>query len=124
MNRKGILALGALATVGVAELFHGPLGTANELEAKVERQARNLLDYYELPQISAQMDEKPLSRRLILTGPADDFQRRALVERMGELPGVNEVRWDPKSPIVNYWVNGRPVVPGRPAAPQPKSEAR
>lgn len=101
MNRKAIIALGALATVGVAELWHGPVGAADELEASVERKARNLLDYYELPQVTAQMDEKPLTRRLILNGPADDFQRRALVERMGELPGVNEVRWNPASPVID-----------------------
>ncbi len=39
---------------------------------------------------------------MILSGPADDFQRRALVERVGELPGVNEVRWDPASPVITY----------------------
>ena len=38
---------------------------------------------------------------IILSGPADDFQRRALVEKLGELPGVNEVRWDPASPVIN-----------------------
>lgn len=102
MNRKALVALGALATVGVAELWHGPLGAAAEVEAKVERHARNLLDYYELPQITARMDDKPLTRRLILSGPADDFQRRALVEKVGELPGVNEVRWDPASPVIGY----------------------
>jgi hypothetical protein len=103
MNRKALLALGGLATIGVAELWHGPLGAAAEFEAQVERRARNLLDYYELPQVTAAMDDKPLTRRLILSGPADDFQRRALVEKMGELPGVNEVRWDPRSPVVNHF---------------------
>ena len=111
MNRKAIIALGALATVGVAELWHGPIGAADDLEARVERHARNLLDYYELPQVTARMDEKPLTRRLILSGPADDFQRRALVEKMGELPGVNEVRWDPASPVIDNF-------PPRTAAPQ------
>jgi hypothetical protein len=101
MNRKAMLALGALATIAVAELWHGPIGAAAELEADTERRARNLLDYYELPQVTARMDEKPLTRRLILSGPADDFQRRALVEKVGELPGVNEVRWDPNSPVIN-----------------------
>jgi hypothetical protein len=107
MNRKLIFGLGALATIGVAELYHGPLGAAAEVEARIETRARNLLDYYELPQISAALDEGPLGRRLILKGPADDFQRRALVERMGELPGVNEVRWDPSSPVVDYWAERR-----------------
>ena len=102
MNRKTILALGALASIGVAELWHGPIGAAAEFEGNVERRARNLLDYYELPQVTARMDDRPLTRRLILSGPADDFQRRALVDKMGELPGVNEVRWDPASPVITY----------------------
>ena len=107
MNRKAMIALGALATIGVAELWHGPLGAADDLQTKVERQARNLLDYYELPNVSARMDERPLTRRLILSGPADDFQRRALVEKVGELPGVNEVRWDPKSPVIDHFAARR-----------------
>ena len=107
MKRAAAIALGALATIGVAELYHGPLGAAADLQTNVERRARNLLDYYELPQVTARMDASPLQRRLILNGPADDFQRRALVEKLGELPGVNEVRWDPASPVVNHFQNGK-----------------
>lgn len=119
MNRKAILALGALATIGVAELWHGPLGAAAEVRGDIERRSRNLLDYYELSQVTARMDDGPLARRLILNGPADDFQRRALVEKMGEIPGVNEVRWDPSSPVINNF-------PRREAAPAaaPAGEAR
>ena len=101
MNRKAKLLLGALATIGVAELWHGPVGAANDVRTDLEREARSLLDYYELPQITATMDDAPLTRRIILKGPADDFQRRALVELVGELPGVNDVRWDPDSPVIN-----------------------
>jgi hypothetical protein len=102
-----MVLLGALATIAVAELFHGPLGAAAELEGRIERRARNALNYYELSEVSARLDEKPLSRRLILQGPADDFQRRALVELLGQLPGVNEVRWEPGSPVVNNWQEKR-----------------
>ena len=101
MTRRAKLLLGALAAIGIAELWHGPLGAADELQTEVEREARSLLDHYELPQVTARMDDAPLTRRIILNGPADDFQRRALVERVGELPGVNEVRWDPRSPVIN-----------------------
>lgn len=103
MTRNRILLVGALLTVGIAELFHGPLGAAADLEASVERKARLALNYYEIPQVTAQLEDKPLSRRLILSGPADDFQRRALVELMGQLPGVNEVRWQENSPVVDHW---------------------
>lgn len=107
MKRSAVIVLGALATIGVAELYHGPLGAAGEVQANVERRARNLLDYYELPEVTARMDTAPLQRRLILKGPADDFQRRALVEKVGDLPGVNEVRWDPLSPVINHYQNGK-----------------
>jgi hypothetical protein len=103
VTRSRILLLGVLLTVAVAELFHGPLGAASELETGVERRARSALNYYELPAVTARLDEKPLSRRLILSGPADDFQRRALVELMSQLPGVNEVRWEETSPVVDHW---------------------
>lgn len=107
MNRGRTLLLGALVTVAVAELFHGPFGSAAELEANVERKARSALDYYELPEVTAELDSKPLSRRLILNGPADDFQRRALVELLGQLPGVHEVRWQPGSPVVDHFKDMR-----------------
>ena len=114
MNRKVKLALGALAAIGVAELWHGPVGAANDMRTDMEREARSMLDYYELPQITAKMDDAPLNRRIILSGPADDFQRRALVERVGELPGVAEVRWDPESPVINNFPRATPPAAGGP----------
>jgi hypothetical protein len=102
MTRTRIILLGALLTVALAELFHGPLGFAAELETSIERRARQTLDFYELPQVTAELDAKPLRRRLILNGPADPFQRRALVVSLGELPGVHEVRWQAGSPVVDH----------------------
>jgi len=101
------LLLGLVATLGVAELYHGPLGAGNELRASVDGRARRVLDAYELPQIQARLASGPLRRKLVLNGPADDFQRRALVEILGKLPGVNEVRWDPRSPVVDHFANRR-----------------
>ena len=93
MTRRNGILLGMLATVLFAELYHGALGGANRLETAIEERARRVLDAYELPQITAQLDEKPLQRRLILTGPADDFQHGELVRIMNEIPGVSSVRW-------------------------------
>ena len=47
--------------------------------------------------IQAKLQRDPLSRRLILSGPADDFQRSELVRILDGTPGVLEVRWDPAS---------------------------
>lgn len=97
MNRRAIFLVGIAATMGFTALWHGPLGAGDRLAAQVEGQARRTLDYYELPMIQAKLQRAPLSRRLILSGPADDFQRSELVRILDETPGVLDVRWDPAS---------------------------
>jgi hypothetical protein len=47
--------------------------------------------------VQAKLQRGPLSRRLILSGPADDFQRSELLRILDETPGVLDVRWDPAS---------------------------
>lgn len=97
MKRNYLLLIGIAATLGVAALYHWPMGAAAELEAKIERAARAELDRNEMVQVQARLEERPLSRTLILSGPADDFQRSELVRVMGEIPGVAAVEWDPAS---------------------------
>jgi hypothetical protein len=67
------------------------------MAARAEAIARRTLDYYELPMIQAHMQRAPLARRMILSGPADDFQRAELVRIMDDIPGVLDVKWDPAS---------------------------
>ena len=43
--------------------------------------------------MTARLHHGPLTRRLILAGPADEFQRSELVQIMGSLPGVSSARW-------------------------------
>ena len=78
MNRKRKLWLGALAAIGVAELWHGPVGAANDVRTDLERETRSLLDYYELPQITGTMDDAPLT-----CTPETDVNevRRMMLER-------------------------------------------
>ena len=97
MSRNAILLLGAVATLAVAEIYHGPLGASEKLEQRIERSARAELVRNEMVQVRAQLESGPLSRTLILSGPADDFQRSELVRVLGELPGVAAVEWDPAS---------------------------
>lgn len=97
MSKQTTLLLGLAATVGFSELWHGPLGAGEKLAAQSEASARRTLDYYELPMIQAHMQRSPLARRLLLSGPADDFQRSELVRILDETPGVLDVRWDPGS---------------------------
>lgn len=97
MKQRQILLLGITAVLATDALWHGPLGAGERLASQAEASARRTLDYYELPMIQARMQRGPLIRRLILSGPADDFQRAELVRILDETPGVLEVRWDPAS---------------------------
>jgi hypothetical protein len=97
MSRRTILLLGLAATMGFTALWHGPFGAGERLAKEAETSARQTLDYYELPLIQAKLQRGPLSRRLVLSGPADSFQRSELVRILDETPGVLEVRWDPAS---------------------------
>lgn len=97
MSRVQPLLLGAVATLAVAELFHGPLGASTRLKADIEGHAQRLLATNDMPQIRAHLAENPMSRTLVLSGPADDFQRGLLAQGMAALPGVARVEWDPAS---------------------------
>ena len=93
MNRKTILALGIAATIAETALWHGAFGAGDDLAGKVERAARAELVRLEMPMVTARLERRPLRRRLVLSGPADDFQRSELVRIMDEIPAVSGVRW-------------------------------
>lgn len=97
MTRFRILILGIAASLASTALWHGPLGAGERMAARAEITARRTLDYYELPMIQARMERHPMSRRIILSGPADDFQRSELVRIMDQIPGVLDAAWDPAS---------------------------
>ncbi len=97
MRRRHLLLIGIAAVLATGALWHGPLGAGERLAVQAEASARRALDNYELPMIQAKMQRDPISRRLILSGPADDFQRTELMRILDETPGVLEVRWDPAS---------------------------
>jgi len=103
MKRSHLLLIGVVATLSVAEIYHGPLGASDRLEQRVERSVRAELQRNEMGQIKAELRERPLSRTLILSGPADDFQRSELVRVLGQVPGVARVEWDPNSLPVEHF---------------------
>ena len=90
---KTALALGVAAALGFAGIWHGPLGAADRFANYVERDVRETLVYNEIPQVSGRLHHGPLSRRILLAGPADDFQRGELVRIMNLVPGVESVSW-------------------------------
>ena len=92
-RRNLALATGLAVALGLAALWHGPLGAAQRLTARIERDARATLDFYEMSEVTARLHHGPLTRRLVLTGPGDDFQRSELVRTMETLPGVSGAGW-------------------------------
>jgi hypothetical protein len=93
VNRNLAIALGVVAVLAETALWHGPLGAGDRLAGKIEGTARATLEHYEMPLVTAKLERSPLRRRLLLSGPADDFQHGELVRMMDEIPGVSGVRW-------------------------------
>lgn len=87
------LGIGVMVALALAVLWHGPLGSADRFVLQVERTARATLNNNEIPEVSAHLHRGPLTRRLALSGPADDFQRSELLRIMGGLPGVSQASW-------------------------------
>jgi len=46
-----------------------------------------------MTQVQGHLERSPIKRTLVLSGPADDFQRSELVRIMDDVPGVASVRW-------------------------------
>jgi hypothetical protein len=97
------LSAGLLVSLGLAAAWHGPLGASDRFSAHVERTARTALDYYEMPKIEAHLHRSPVTRRLVLSGPADDFQTSELARLLSQLPGVSRAQWS-EAPA------GRPLI--------------
>ena len=89
---KLLIAIGLAAALALAGLWHA-LGAAERFATSVERSARQTLDALEMGQVQAHLHHGPLSRRLVLSGPADDFQTSELVRLMSQLPGVSRAEW-------------------------------
>ena len=92
-KRRRPLIIAGLLALAAAVAWHWPLGAADRLSTRIERQARQALDYYEMTKVTAHLHHGPLTRQLILSGPADDFQSSELVRLLGQLPGVSRVSW-------------------------------
>ena len=93
MNRNGALALGTVATIAATLLWHGPGGAGARVSASLDREVRAMLDHYEMQAVAAHVEHAPLTRRILLSGPADDFQRSEIKRMTEQLPGIANARW-------------------------------
>jgi hypothetical protein len=90
-KRRNIFMAGLAATIVFAIVWH--LFAAERLSARVEASVRAELKHQEMLGVSARVERSPLRRRIILSGPADDFQQAELARIIDQLPGVSGVRW-------------------------------
>ena len=109
-KRPWALAVGVAVGLAVAAAWHWPLGAATRFATAIEPAARAVLVDWEMGQVEAQLPRGPLTRRLILSGPADSFQRGELVRIMGSLPGVSSATWRASSPGVPLMVESSIVT--------------
>jgi len=85
MRRITAFAIGIAATLAATLLWHGPGGAGNRLAKD--------LDHYEMQAVGARIQHDPLTRRILLGGPADDFQRGEIKRMSQNLPGVATAHW-------------------------------
>ena len=88
--RRALLS-GVIVSIGAAALWHSY--ASGPFVASVERTTRQALAYYELTQIDARLQRGPLTRDLLLSGRADDWQRGELARVLSQVPGVGTARW-------------------------------
>ena len=96
-QRRMFAVAGVLAALAGAALWHGPLGAADRFATSIEHTARFVLVDWEMGQVQGRLHRGPLTRRLLLTGPADDFQRSELARIMGTIPGVSGATWSSRA---------------------------
>lgn len=109
-RRERTLALGFAAALLLAVLWHGPLGGARRFEAKVQQEIDETLTYYEMKQVTGHLHHGPLTRKVLLSGQADDFQRSELVRLMDELPGVGSTSWSQQGGGIPLLVEGAAIA--------------
>lgn len=102
MTGNRALGLGLAASLLLALAWHGPGGAGARMARAIETDIAQMLAYYEMNQVTGRLERGPLARRLILAGPADDFQRTQLVIEAEHRPGVGEARWSRTSDPLRY----------------------
>jgi hypothetical protein len=92
-KRKRTVLIAAVLALAAVLVWHGPLGAADRFRAHVEADAQDALKDLEMTHVTTQLRHSPLARELVLTGPADDWQKGELSRLLGQVPGVHSVSW-------------------------------
>lgn len=109
MPRTLKILIGLTAVLLMGWVWHGPLGHGKQFIDGVEAHARRIVAYADLPGISVRLGRDPLARNAVMSGQANDFQRRGLQEpanpdqvgvepgligRVATADGIGAIRWD------------------------------
>ena len=93
-RRRVLVLTGGIAlALGFGALWHGPIGKGERFAAEIDRQAQQVVVNYEMQPVRAAAARNPIQRTVLLSGPADDFQRPELARIMEVIPGVARARW-------------------------------
>ena len=91
---------GLVAALIAGWVSHGPLGRGEAFIDRVEAAAKAEVRRAEVPGVNVRIERDPLTRKAILWGPADEFQREGqgrlpgLNDRVRAVPGVAGIEWD------------------------------
>lgn len=98
-KRNKTLWLGLAGLLAAVVLWHGPLGGGSRFARLIEGAVAAELKWLEMPEISGKLERTPLSRTLVLAGPANDFQQEGFVRALKPIKGIPRIRWlDQRAP--------------------------
>lgn len=93
-HRRYLILVGAVTlALAVGAIWHGPVGMGERFATEIDQQAQQVVVNYEMQPVKAVAARDPIKRTVLLSGPADDFQRPELARIMEVIPGVATARW-------------------------------
>jgi hypothetical protein len=99
MNNPVKLLIGLVAVLAMGWIWHGPAGRGEAFARALEAEAQAAVAATELPGIQVRLARDPIRRVAILSGKADDLQRRGMGSQpgldgyVGDVPGISGVHW-------------------------------
>jgi hypothetical protein len=109
-RRNKAIAIGLVTALALTFVWHGPMGGADRFAFAVEGAIQRALVHYEMTQVRGHLHHGPLTRRVSLSGPADDFQRSELVRLINQMPGVSDTSWSASGGGIPLIVQGLAIA--------------
>lgn len=103
MTPRRIFLIGIALTLAFSALWHGPLGAGERFAAAVDERAARTILYNDVPEANGQpvfkakMQRAPLTRRVLIEGQPDSFQRSELARILNDIYGILDASWVDKN---------------------------